>query len=103
MMYVSTRGAAPPAHFEDVLLAGLAPDGGLYMPASWPDRPDLPAEPSGHYAAAAAYVMAPFTGENPGHGELLAFVSEAYARFDHPDTAPLTQIGPDLFLLELFH
>ncbi len=103
MMYVSTRGAAAPANFEEVLLAGLAPDGGLYMPHSWPVLPALPAEPTGHYAAAAAYVMEPFTGGNPAHAELFALVSDAYARFDHPDTAPLTQIGRDLFLLQLFH
>jgi threonine synthase len=103
MMYVSTRGGAAPANFEEVLLAGLAPDGGLYMPASWPELPALPATPTGHYAAAAAYVMGPCVGGNPEHAELFALVSDAYARFDHPDTAPLTQIGQDLFLLELFH
>jgi threonine synthase len=103
MMYVSTRGAAPPADFEEVLLAGLAPDGGLYVPQSWPSLSSLPASPAAHYAAAAAYVMAPYTGENPGQAELFALVSEAYAGFGHPDTAPLRQIGPDLFLLELFH
>jgi threonine synthase len=103
MMYVSTRGEAAPADFEEVLLAGLAQGGGLYMPVSWPQLPPLPAEPSGHYAAAAAYVMAPYTGGNPGHDDLLALVSEAYAGFSHPGTAPLRQVGQDLFLLELFH
>ncbi len=103
MMYVSTRGAAPPADFEEVLLAGLAPDGGLYMPASWPQLASLPALPTAHYAAAAAHVIAPFTGGNPGHSDLFALVSDAYAGFSDPDTAPLHQIGPDLFLLELFH
>jgi threonine synthase len=103
MIYVSTRGGAAPANFEQVLLAGLAPDGGLYMPGSWPELPALPAEPAGHYAAAAAYVMGPYTGDNPAHGELFALASEAYSRFDRPNTAPLRQIGQDLFLLELFH
>jgi threonine synthase len=103
MMYVSTRGAAPKADFEEALLAGLAPDGGLYMPERWPRLPSLPAMPAGHYAAAAAHVIAPFTGGNPGHAELFALLSDAYARFSHPDTAPLHQIGPDLYLLELFH
>lgn len=102
-MYVSTRGKAAPAGFQEVLLAGLAPDGGLYMPRTWPALPGLPAQAPGHYAAAAAFVMGPYMGGNPGHGELLALVSEAYARWSHPDTAPLTQIGRDLFLLELFH
>jgi threonine synthase len=103
MMYVSTRGEAAPADFEEVLLAGLAPGGGLYMPVSWPQVPPLPAEPTGHYAAAAAYVMAPYTDGNPGYDDLFALVSDAYAAFTHPETAPLKQIGPDLFLLELFH
>jgi threonine synthase len=103
MMYVSTRGEAAPADFEEVLLAGLAPDGGLYMPVSWPGLPPLPAELSSQYAAAAAYVMAPYTGGNPGYDGLFALVSEAYAGFGHPETAPLRQIGQDLFLLELFH
>lgn len=102
-MYVSTRGNAAPARFEEVLLAGLAPDGGLYMPQAWPNLPSLAALAPGHYAAAAAFVMAHFMDGDPGHDELLALVSDAYARWSHPDTAPLTQIGPDLFLLELFH
>ncbi len=103
MIYVSTRGTAGPAAFEEVLLAGLAPDGGLYMPQSWPVMPSLPALAPGQYAAAAAFVMAPYMGGNPGHDDLFALVSEAYAGWSHPDTAPLTQIGGDLFLLELFH
>ncbi len=103
MMYVSTRGKAAPAGFQEVLLAGLAPDGGLYMPQTWPELPSLPAQVPGPYAAAAAFVMAPFMGGNPGHDELFALVSDAYAGWSHPDTAPLTEIGRDLFLLELFH
>ncbi len=103
MMYVSTRGAAAPADFEEVLLAGLAPDGGLYMPSSWPQLQPLPASPAGHYAAAAAYVMGPYTGGNPRHADLFAIVSDAYAGFSHEETAPMHEIGPDLFLLELFH
>ena len=103
MKYVSTRGKAAPAGFQEVLLAGLAPDGGLYVPEGWPTMPSLPAAAPGHYAAAAAFVMAPCMGGNPGHDELLALVSDAYAGWSHPDTAPLTQIGRDLFLLELFH
>ncbi len=102
-MYLSTRGAAAPADFEEVLLAGLAPDGGLYMPSVWPQLQPLPASPAGHYAAAAAYVMGPYTGGNPRHADFSAIVSDAYAGFSHPETAPLHEIGPDLFLLELFH
>ncbi len=103
MMYLSTRGAAAPADFEEVLLAGLAPDGGLYLPASWAQLQSLPASSAGHYAAAAAYVMGPYTGGNPRHADLFTIVSDAYAGFSHPETAPMHEIGPDLYLLELFH
>ena len=103
MMYVSTRGNAAPAGFEEVLLAGLAPDGGLYMPVSWPSIPALPESTASHYAGAAAFVMAPYMGGNPDRGELFELVSDAYARWNHPDTAPVTPIGRDLYLLELFH
>jgi threonine synthase len=103
MMYVSTRGKAAPASFQEVLLAGLAPDGGLYMPQRWPVLSALPASAAGSYANAAAHVMAPFMGADPGYDELLALVSDAYAGWSHPDTAPLTEIGRDLYLLELFH
>ncbi len=103
MMYVSTRGASAPASFEEVLLAGLAPDGGLYMPESWPSLPSISPGPVDHYTAAAAQIMSPFTGGNPGGSELLALLSEAYAEFSHPDIAPIRQIGSDLFLLELYH
>ena len=103
MMYVSTRGKAAPAGFEEVLLAGLAPDGGLYLPQSWPALAHLPVTAAGTYAASAASVMAPFMGDNPSHDELLALVTDAYAGWSHPDIAPLTEIGRDLYLLELFH
>ncbi len=102
-MYVSTRGAAPQADFEEALLAGLAPDGGLFMPDAWPELTSLPALPTAHYAAAAAHIMTPFTGGNPDHGELFPLLADAYAGFSHRDAAPVRQIGADLFLLELFH
>ena len=70
MMYVSTRGNAAPAGFQEVLLAGLAPDGGLYMPVL-AAIPSLPALSPGHYAAAAAFVMAPYMGGNPDHDDFL--------------------------------
>ncbi len=103
MMYVSTRGKAAPAGFQEVLLAGLAPDGGLYMPQTWPALSALPNPAASSYAAAAALVMEPFMGGNPGRDELSALVNDAYAGWSHPDTAPLTPIGRDLYLLELFH
>jgi threonine synthase len=103
MTYVSTRGEAASSSFETVLLSGLAPDGGLYMPSSWPRRSSLPPSLLGNYAAAAAHVMAPYTTGSVDHAELFALASEAYAEFDHPGIAPLVEIGPDFFLLELFH
>ena len=66
--YVSTRGRAPELGFADVLLAGLAADGGLYVPAEYPALPDLARTPD--YASAAAAVMAPFVGDELGRGAL---------------------------------
>ena len=101
LRYVSTRGEAPAVGFEEVLLAGLAPDGGLYLPASWP-RParDLRGL---SYAETAAAVLAPFTAGTVDEAELRAMARDVYARFDHPATAPLRQLGADQWLLELFH
>ncbi len=103
MMYISTRGNAPQAGFEDVLLSGLAPDGGLYMPERWPAAASLPASVTAHYAAAAAYVLAPYTEGGIPETELFDIVDAAYRDFDRPEVAPLSEIGPHLFLLELFH
>jgi len=101
LSYISTRGEAPAVGFEDVLLAGLAPDGGLYVPATWPR---LPRDLNGlDYAETAAAVLAPFTEGAFEVGELEAMAGEVYARFEHPATAPLRQLGPDQWLLELFH
>ncbi len=101
LAYVSTRGEAPAVGFEEVLLAGLAPDGGLYVPAAWPT---LGRELGGlDYAATTAAVLAPFTAGTFEEAELHALAREVYAGFDHPATAPLRQLGPDHWLLELFH
>ena len=105
MQYISTRGAAPAAVFEDVLLAGLAPDGGLYVPQDWPVLPEetIAGFEDRSYAQVAASVLAPFTGEAFGEADLLAMASDVYGRFDHPDVAPLTQVGEEDYILELFH
>jgi threonine synthase len=105
MRYVSTRGAAPPAGFAEVLLAGLAPDGGLYVPEEWPAfTPEDISNLSGRsYAEVAAEVMSRFVGEAFAPEEVLAMAEDAYATFAHPAVAPLKQLGPSLFLLELFH
>jgi len=101
MKYVSTRGSAPELGFADVLLAGLATDGGLYVPESWPTLPERPA--GAGYAAVAAAVMAPFVGDEIDPDAFAAMCREAYATFRHPATTPLIQTAPDEWVLELFH
>jgi len=98
--YHSSRGRAPSLGFPDVLLTGLAPDGGLYLPASWPT---LPAVGDGDYATLATEVMWPFVADTIPHDDFAAMVESAYATFDHPDVAPLVQIDEHHHLLELFH
>jgi threonine synthase len=100
--YLSTRSRAPQLGFSDALLAGLASDGGLYVPEDYPSLRDLPV---GDYAAMAAAVIAPYA-TGPGGVSRVALEQmcvDAYATFDHPAVAPLVQIGPDEWLLELFH
>lgn len=105
MKYISTRGLAPAAGFEDVLLAGLAPDGGLYVPDEWPSLSsgDIAGFKDKPYADVAAAVMAPFAGDAFDHAQLLEMASDVYGRFDHPEVAPLTQVGDEDYILELYH
>ncbi len=105
MRYVSTRGRAPERDFSGVLLAGLAEDGGLYVPAEWPHLApaDLRAFRGLPYAELAARVIAPFAGPAIPFATLQTLCRDAYGSFDHPATAPLVLIAPDLWLLELFH
>jgi threonine synthase len=99
--YVSTRGQAPELPFAEVLLTGLAVDGGLYVPAVWPALPHL--APRLPYAEAAAAVMRPFVGDDIDAGVLRLLCEEAYTTFRHAAVCPLVQIGPNDWLLELFH
>jgi threonine synthase len=106
--YLSTRDARTPPErlsFEDVLLAGLAPDGGLYVPEAWPRLgADELRRMRGHsYAEIARAVVAPFIGDAIAPEALRALVADAYAGFGHAAVAPLKQLGPDLWLMELFH
>ena len=108
MRYVSTRSAPPRRDrlpFDDVLLAGLAPDGGLYVPEHVPKLPgDAAALASGvSYAELAARIMSPYLGDAVDEDELGAMVADAYAGFDHPDVCPLVPLDDDHWLLELFH
>lgn len=104
MRYVSTRGGAPAASFEQVLLAGLAPNGGLYVPEAWPtiggdEIADFRGRP---YPAVAARVLARFVDDELA-AELPDLCRRAYESFSHPATAPLRQLDEGLWLLELFH
>jgi threonine synthase len=103
--YVSTRGQAPTLGFEDVLLTGLARDGGLYLPESWPQfTADQLSEFSGKsYEDVALAVMRPFVGGEIDDAELAALIADAYRTFSHRAVAPLVQIGPRDWILELFH
>ncbi len=105
MNYVSTRGQAPRRDFTGVLLAGLAEDGGLYVPESWPhfSAADLRAMRGLSYPEIAARVMSPFVGGAIGFETLLLLCRDAYAGFGHPAVAPLVQLETGLWALELFH
>ncbi len=105
MNYISTRGQAPVLGFDDAVLAGLARDGGLYVPDRWPTltAAALGALRDLDYAALTARVIAPFAAPSVTEAELLAIARDAYAGFDHPETAPLTDLGDGRWLLELFH
>ncbi|MBP2298083.1 threonine synthase [Azospirillum picis] len=105
MRYVSTRGVAPVLGFEDVLLAGLARDGGLYVPETWPQftADDIRALRGLPYSEIAVRVMLPFLGGAIAEDEFRAIVRDAYAGFDHAAVTPLVQIDPTTWVLELFH
>src|SRR3954469_19377955 len=105
MLHVSTRGEALPIGFTDALLAGLAGDGGLYVPENWPalSRDMIAGFAGRRYADVAKTVMgALLDGEVPSP-DLDRMVEEAYAGFRHPAVCPLVQVGDNLFVLELFH
>ena len=105
MRYVSTRGGAAPRDFEGVLLAGLAEDGGLFVPEAWPAL--SPAEWRAlrglPYAELAARLIHPFCGDALPFDALRRMTKAAYADFGHPAVAPLVQLDHRLFALELFH
>ena len=110
MRYISTRrtkadGGPPAIGFDDVLLAGLARDGGLYVPERWPALNPHALEALAHldYPALAARLLAPFTEGAVDEAALHTMAKDAYADFDHPATAPLVQLGPNRWLMELFH
>tara|TARA_R110001606_G_scaffold2377_7_gene10474 strand:- start:20 stop:1423 length:1404 start_codon:yes stop_codon:yes gene_type:complete len=105
MDYISTRGAASPLNFEQVTLAGLAGDGGLYLPQSWPSfSAGEIAEMAGlSYVEVAVRVMQPFVGDALDEAELRDLCEQAYGRFSHSAVTPLVQLDGRQWLLELFH
>lgn len=105
MLHVSTRGEAPALGFSDALLAGLARDGGLYVPQTWPTlAPEaIQAFAGRRYADVAKAVLGPLVDGDIPEADLGRMIDQAYATFRHTATCPLTQLGDNLFVLELFH
>ena len=105
MRYISTRGAAPELSFEEAMLTGLARDGGLYLPASIPmlGKDEIAAMAGLSYEDTAFRIMRPFIGDTFTDSEFRTIIAKAYAGFDHAARAPLVQLAPNHFLLELFH
>jgi threonine synthase len=105
MQYASTRGEAPELGFSDVLLAGLARDGGLYVPKQWPhfSKTEIAAMRGLSYPDLAVRLLTPFVAGDIPHDVFEKIVHEAYATFRHEAVCPLVQLGPNLFSLELFH
>ena len=105
MRYISTRGAAPALAFDDALLAGLARDGGLYVPESWPQLSagEMRALAGLEYAELAARVMRPFLGGAIDDAAFGAILRDSYAGFGHGAVAPLKQLDARTWLMELFH
>lgn len=103
--YISTRGDAPALGFSDAMLAGLARDGGLYVPREWPhfSADDIRAMRGLSYSEIAFRVLSPFVGDEIAPATLRRIIEESYATFRHPAVCPLVQTGPNEFILELFH
>ncbi|MGE0752950.1 MAG: threonine synthase [Variibacter sp.] len=105
MRYISTRGDSPPLGFADATLAGLARDGGLYVPDSWPvfSAEAIAALAGRPYAEVACRVIRPFVGGEVSDADLARMAQDAYGTFRHPAITPLVQVAPNRFVLELFH
>lgn len=105
MKYVSTRGQAPELSFEEAMLTGLARDGGLYVPASWPtlSSAQIAGFAGKSYEEVAFDVIRPFIGDTFSDAEFQQIIQRSYASFGHAARCPLVQLGSNHFLLELFH
>jgi len=104
MQYISTRGGGEPQNFEQVLLSGLAPDGGLYVPVSWPQI-DINALKGKSYLEVAEAVMYPYVEGCIGQADFRSILAETYSEdiFKHRDVVPLHRLRENLYTLELFH
>ncbi|WP_420859836.1 threonine synthase [Marivivens marinus] len=105
MRYISTRGQAPALTFEEAMMTGLARDGGLYVPETVPTltKDEIAALAGKSYEEVAFAVMRPFIGDTFTDAEFKGLIDAAYAGFGHAARAPLVQLAPNHFLLELFH
>ncbi|HLV84112.1 MAG TPA: threonine synthase, partial [Devosia sp.] len=105
MQFVSTRGQAPVLGFSDAVLAGLASDGGLYVPQSWPQigADEIASFAGKSYAEVAYAIISRFTGDEIAPARLKQTIDDSYAVFRHPSVAPLVELAPGQFVLELFH
>ncbi len=105
MKYVSTRGRAPDLFFDDVLLAGLASDGGLYVPESWPTlgEADIRGFKGMRYAEAAFKIIRPFVAGRIPDEDLFDIIETGYGIFSTPSPAPIKPLDNNLYMMELFH
>jgi len=105
MRYISTRGGVEPQDFEQVLLTGLAPDGGLYVPDQMPcfDGAEIASWAGLSYCDLALKIVTPFVAESIPQEVLKQILADSYAEFTHPAIAPLTMLGHNEWTLELFH
>ena len=105
LKYVSTRGQAPILPFDKILLTGLARDGGLYLPETWPrfSKADLKLMKDLSYSDLAIQIMPPFIGNTINHNDFSSIVKDTYRLFKHPAVAPLKQLEHNHWILELVH
>ena len=105
MKYISTRGQAPALNFEQVLLTGLASDGGLYVPETLPrfSHEDIAAMAAMDYPELALKIVSPFVDDCIPGADLKAIIDETYAEFRHNAVAPMVQLAANQWVLELFH
>ena len=103
--YLSTRGGESSLQYEDVLLSGLARDGGLFMPEEWPNfsHSELIEMKKLSYSELAATIMTPFIQPSLNYNEVLKICNEIYSKFTNDEVAPLKKMEDNLFVLELFH